>query len=126
MTQIGVHRTHCCKSHGCKYAYTKAEMDACPVVTGEVKQAHLCERCDEIIYDLRETIAFVPATIRFVEKWPLMDRWVINTPNGERHLDFRTDDRVGMVFMDTGTYTVDQLTWIAAKAQLLQMETVQR
>ena len=39
---IGVHATHCCKWHGCKYG----ESD-CPVVSGEVKQEYLCEDCYE-------------------------------------------------------------------------------
>ena len=39
---IGVHITHCCKWHGCKYG----DPD-CPVVSGEVKQEYLCEWCIE-------------------------------------------------------------------------------
>ena len=38
---IGVHATHCCKWHGCKYG----DPD-CPVVSGEVEQEYLCEDCD--------------------------------------------------------------------------------
>ena len=38
----GVHISHCCKWHGCKYG----DPD-CPVVSGEVKQAYLCEWCAE-------------------------------------------------------------------------------
>lgn len=38
---IGVHATHCCKWHGCKYG----DPD-CPVVSGEVKQQYLCWDCD--------------------------------------------------------------------------------
>lgn len=37
----GVHRTHCCKKHGCKYGY-----EYCPVVLGHVKQDHKCESGD--------------------------------------------------------------------------------
>lgn len=37
---LGVHRTHCCKSHGCKYG----EED-CPVATGLIKQDYPCENC---------------------------------------------------------------------------------
>lgn len=39
--KIGVHQTHCCKKHGCKYG----DKD-CPVVTGEVKQNFDCENGD--------------------------------------------------------------------------------
>lgn len=36
----GVHVTHCCLEHGCKYA----EKD-CPVESGIVKQKYPCESC---------------------------------------------------------------------------------
>ena len=39
---IGVHITHCCKWHGCKYG----DPD-CPVASGAVKQEYLCEWCIE-------------------------------------------------------------------------------
>ena len=37
---IGVHISHCCKWNGCKYGDPK-----CPVSSGEVEQAYLCEDC---------------------------------------------------------------------------------
>lgn len=37
---VGVHRTHCCDKHGCKYGE-----DKCPVVLGSVKQDYPCETC---------------------------------------------------------------------------------
>ena len=43
---IGVHASHCCKWHGCKYGD-----DDCPVANGEVEQLYLCEACD---WDLRD------------------------------------------------------------------------
>ena len=39
---IGVHVTHCCKWHGCKYGD-----EDCPVVLGKIKQLYLCEYCDQ-------------------------------------------------------------------------------
>jgi len=36
----GVHRTHCCFEHGCKYG----NID-CPVVLGIIKQDYPCEMC---------------------------------------------------------------------------------
>jgi len=42
----GVHQSHCCKWHGCKYGD-----ENCPVVLGAVKQLYLCEDCEE---DLEE------------------------------------------------------------------------
>lgn len=41
MDDAGVHRTHCCKYHGCKYG----ERD-CPVYAGTIKQEFACEQCD--------------------------------------------------------------------------------
>lgn len=45
----GVHESHCCIRHGCKYG----EED-CPVVSGEIKQLYDCEACgfDEEDYDI--------------------------------------------------------------------------
>lgn len=37
----GVHRTHCCVKHGCKYGDK-----CCPVVNNEVEQDYLCEECN--------------------------------------------------------------------------------
>jgi hypothetical protein len=37
----GVHRTHCCFDHGCKYG----DKD-CPVELGLIKQDYKCEYCD--------------------------------------------------------------------------------
>ena len=37
----GVHRTHCCFEHGCKYG----DKD-CPVELGLIKQDYKCEDCD--------------------------------------------------------------------------------
>ena len=37
---IGVHASHCCKWHGCKYGDSD-----CPVVSGEIEQLYLCEDC---------------------------------------------------------------------------------
>lgn len=39
----GVHRTHCCVLHGCKYGD-----DNCPVCLGHIEQKYLCEDCSPI------------------------------------------------------------------------------
>jgi len=36
----GVHQSHCCKRHGCKYCD-----DNCPVERGRIVQDHPCEAC---------------------------------------------------------------------------------
>ncbi len=38
----GVHATHCCTKHGCKYGYG----EKCPVVNGTVEQVYPCFDCD--------------------------------------------------------------------------------
>lgn len=38
---LGLHLSHCCKWHGCKYG----DKD-CPVVLGAEQQLYLCEYCD--------------------------------------------------------------------------------
>ena len=48
MSNIGVHATHCCKWHGCKYG----EDEICPVVLGKVEQEYPCEYCHDDIEDL--------------------------------------------------------------------------
>lgn len=40
MSNPGVHQTHCCVHHGCKYG-----SEICPVVRGAVKQEFPCESC---------------------------------------------------------------------------------
>jgi hypothetical protein len=42
MVNVGVHQTHCCVLHGCKYG----DDENCPVFTGEVEQLYTCEYCD--------------------------------------------------------------------------------
>lgn len=45
--EIGVHATHCCFIHGCKYGD-----EDCPVESGLIKQAYPCECCS---YDYHST-----------------------------------------------------------------------
>ena len=60
---IGVHATHCCKWHGCKYG----DPD-CPVYNGEVEQEYLCEDCD---WELEEEEHIRKQLIRIeeIKKW---------------------------------------------------------
>lgn len=39
-SDYGVHATHCCAVHGCKYGDR-----GCPVVSGEIRQEYACEDC---------------------------------------------------------------------------------
>lgn len=49
MSNVGVHQTHCCKLHGCKYGD-----ENCPVVKNEIEQTYACMDCTEITEDLQE------------------------------------------------------------------------
>jgi hypothetical protein len=42
MSNTGVHASHCCAQHGCKYGD-----DDCPVVQGTIEQLYPCESCDD-------------------------------------------------------------------------------
>ena len=50
----GVHQTHCCVLHGCKYGD-----DNCPVENEEIVQTCICESCD---YDGIKTVKEAQAT----------------------------------------------------------------
>jgi hypothetical protein len=56
---MGVHESHCCIEHGCKYGD-----DDCPVSNGVTKQSYTCESCSfdgiESIDQLRMTRNGVP------------------------------------------------------------------
>ena len=41
-SKYGVHASHCCVLHGCKYGD-----EDCPVVSGEIKQEYICEDCGD-------------------------------------------------------------------------------
>ncbi len=60
---IGVHATHCCKWHGCKYG----DPD-CPIVNGEVEQEYLCEDC---YYYLEEESYYKKMLVEIeeIKKW---------------------------------------------------------
>jgi len=57
ISKYGVHRTHCCVLHGCKYSD-----DDCPVVSGEIKQDYTCESCDmdgiKQVEDIKDLLVF--------------------------------------------------------------------
>jgi hypothetical protein len=46
---IGVHTSHCCAKHGCKYGNAE-----CPVVLGTHKQEFPCEDCEMEAEQLKE------------------------------------------------------------------------
>jgi hypothetical protein len=52
--KYGVHRTHCCKKHGCKY-----NSENCPVVLGKIDQDYPCEHCDFEKEEKEQRLAFL-------------------------------------------------------------------
>lgn len=63
----GVHKTHCCWLHGCKYCN-----DNCPVVAGKIKQVCTCEDCgDQGWQDIppKELKAIDELVGKWLERW---------------------------------------------------------
>ena len=42
----GIHTSHCCHKHGCKYAFHAGDEASCPVMTGALRQEFPCEFCE--------------------------------------------------------------------------------
>ena len=59
---IGVHETHCCVVHGCKYGD-----EDCPVVLGKIKQKYICESCDDDWVFVTEDLIWVELDKKFEE-----------------------------------------------------------
>lgn len=59
---IGVHVTHCCGLHGCKYGH-----DDCPVQKGEYAQQYACEYCRSV-NTLQEKIYSLNEEMKWAEK----------------------------------------------------------
>lgn len=55
---MGVHGSHCCKKHGCKYGN-----DDCPVVLGTEQQEHKQECCHEADF---ETVRMLNKIIQYL------------------------------------------------------------
>lgn len=85
----GVHETHCCKRHGCKYG----EHHNCPVTLGLIKQAYSCETgsdfnedcfAEEItsegVFELYEKETDTP-TYEGFKNWFFENNFVINDEN---------------------------------------------
>lgn len=51
----GIHTSHCCAKHGCKYNEGHWGTPPCPVVNGVLKQEFPCEYCEEDEKDENET-----------------------------------------------------------------------
>lgn len=85
---LGVHETHCCVLHGCKYGN-----DDCPVVNGQIKQTYQCEGCrfdlEEIRYHILSTSHLdVPAIAdelksRLIEEGANEDEYFADKTNRE-------------------------------------------
>ena len=56
---IGVHVTHCCSLHYCKYGE-----DECPVVTGKYLQQYPCEYCPDSLKDAQTKIEAAEEGVR--------------------------------------------------------------
>jgi flavoprotein len=55
--KIGVHLSHCCLEHGCKY-----NAPDCPVASGELAQLYPCDTCVEELEQFKELTTKVLAS----------------------------------------------------------------
>lgn len=62
--RYGVHITHCCILHGCKYGY-----EDCPVELGEVKQEYTCQDCGDDNFNKVEEVEEFIAIQKQVEEY---------------------------------------------------------
>lgn len=78
----GVHATHCCAYHGCKYGN-----DGCPVVAGRVKQEYPCEDCciDRAEIQRLADLDIGPPDVP-PGYWEEMAEWMKITPSEVRQL----------------------------------------
>lgn len=79
----GVHETHCCRKHGCKYF----ENEDCPVVLGLIKQAYPCMVGDDIndpcMEDDEELIDFQMKYDEYRSVLENIENLTRNSSNGE-------------------------------------------
>jgi hypothetical protein len=78
--KVGVHTTHCCSLHGCKYGNSN-----CPVVLGTHAQEYGCEDCvhPDII---RERIADLTKQLEHVEGLIAKGVYIYNDPDGWKYV----------------------------------------
>lgn len=111
---FGVHRTHCCTKHGCKYG-----REDCPVVKGRIDQSGPCEQCglEESGYydDDRDRVELrkVRKKLKELEAAREEDR-----QESERNFKFlmRINDLLGRPFVNVGRPTNDAVLKILADA----------
>lgn len=80
VNKIGVHTSHCCSLHGCKYGD-----EDCPVKLGTHTQEYGCEYCvhPDII---RERIAELGEQLAHVEKLIAAGVYIYKDPDGADYL----------------------------------------
>lgn len=61
----GVHTSHCCHEHGCKYAPHEEDEASCPVMTGALRQEFPCEYCEQ---DEKEKDETANAIVAWLER----------------------------------------------------------
>lgn len=67
---------------------------------------------------LQDEIAILPPGVELLRKDNLCEEWVVYTAMGSTPLVFYFN---GQVVINTAPYNADTLTWIAAKAKLMEV-----
>jgi hypothetical protein len=76
----GVHETHCCKRHGCKYG----QSEDCPVELGLIKQLYGCETGDDFDEDcFEENINLQPKYDEYKSALESIELLTKGSSNGE-------------------------------------------
>lgn len=68
-----VHTEHCCKWHGCKYAYDELEEKECTVIQG-APQSYPCEYCSMDWETYSESKKINPEWIVYMKTWKNIGR----------------------------------------------------
>lgn len=90
---VGVHTSHCCAEHGCKYGNAE-----CPVVLGTHEQEYPCEDCDIEANEMKERAAFLAKHPKKLME--LLDA-ILKIPDG--HTVSRDGARLGLAGMVTAS-----------------------
>lgn len=67
---------------------------------------------------LQDAVAILPPGVEMLRKDKLCEEWVVYTPMGSTPLVFYYS---GQAVVNTAPYSADTLTWIAAKAKLMEV-----
>jgi hypothetical protein len=90
-SKYGVHQTHCCTKHGCKYGD-----EDCPVVSGEIKQDYICESCDYDGINSVEELFKKRKMMNYEKMWNELKFWLNETAEYKKGFVKNAEDLKGV------------------------------